>query len=58
MISQLTDEYEINYMDVGFLLLDKNGKIDESLFSDGLHPNNKGYNKIAPKIKNYLQNEK
>jgi len=58
MISQLADEYEINYMDVGFLLLDKKGKIDESLFLDGLHPNNNGYNKIAPKIKNYLQNEK
>jgi lysophospholipase L1-like esterase len=57
MISQLAGEYEINYMDVGMVLLNKNGKIDESLFSDGLHPNNKGYNKIAPKIKNYLQNE-
>jgi lysophospholipase L1-like esterase len=57
MISQLASQYKINYMDVGMVLLNKNGKIDESLFSDGLHPNNKGYNKIAPMIKSYLQNE-
>lgn len=56
MISQLAGKLEINYLDVGIFLLNKDGEIDESLFLDGLHPNNKGYNKIAPKIKDYLQN--
>ena len=58
LISKLASENEINYMDVGGFLLNKDAKIDESLFLDGLHPNNKGYNKIAPEIKKYLQNEK
>lgn len=30
----------------------KNNKIDESLFTDGLHPNEKGYSLIAPLIVN------
>ena len=58
LISKLASENEINYMDVGEFLLNKDAKIDEALFLDGLHPNNKGYNKIAPEIENYLQNEK
>ena len=35
------------YIDVGNKLI-KNGTIDESLFTDGLHPNDKGYSLIAP----------
>lgn len=31
------------YQNAGNILLDANGKLDESLFSDGLHPNEKGY---------------
>lgn len=36
-----------HFVDVGEQLL-KNGRIDESLFTDGLHPNEKGYALIAP----------
>lgn len=36
-----------NYLDVGNRLLLKDGKIDETLFSDGLHPNEEGYARIA-----------
>lgn len=32
--------------------LTKNGEIDESFFTDGLHPNDKGYSLIAPLIVN------
>ncbi len=35
------------FQNAGNVLLDVNGKIDESLFSDGLHPNEKGYNLIG-----------
>lgn len=38
------------YADAGKFLLLPDKKIDESLFSDGLHPNEKGYMKIAETI--------
>jgi lysophospholipase L1-like esterase len=37
----------IKYADAGNLFLKKDRKIDESLFSDGLHPNEKGYEKLG-----------
>ncbi|HSH19930.1 MAG TPA: GDSL-type esterase/lipase family protein, partial [Draconibacterium sp.] len=53
-IAQLAGEMRLNYSDIGAVLLQDNGKIDESLFSDGLHPNAAGYHKLAPKIRNLL----
>ncbi len=41
----------IKYLDPGKELLGKGGKIDESLFTDGLHPNADGYRRIAPYFK-------
>ncbi len=38
------------FADPGNRLLDKSGKIDESFFRDGLHPNAKGYQVIAKDI--------
>ena len=38
---------KIKYLDPGKELLGKGGKIDESLFGDGLHPNAEGYRRIA-----------
>ena len=38
------------YIDAGKGLLLKNGKIDEALFFDGLHPNNAGYARIVDHI--------
>lgn len=35
------------YVDLTPFLVKKDGRIDESLFDDGLHPNEKGYEKIA-----------
>ena len=32
------------------MMLQSDGKINESLFIDGLHPNDKGYAIIAPQI--------
>lgn len=42
-IQSVVKEKGYIYQNAGNLLLDANGKIDESLFSDGLHPNEKGY---------------
>ena len=44
------------YINLSNLLTDKNGIINSSLFSDGLHPNTKGYEKIAEVVKTYLDN--
>lgn len=35
------------YIDLTPFLTKRDGRIDESLFGDGLHPNEKGYKKIA-----------
>lgn len=40
----------IDYVDVGAALLQQDGKIDESCFTDGLHPNEKGYGRIVEQI--------
>ena len=39
---------KVAYADPGKRLLVKGGKIDETLFTDGLHPNEEGYRRIAP----------
>ncbi|MFH6605056.1 SGNH/GDSL hydrolase family protein [Maribacter algicola] len=45
-IERLAKELGINYAYVGDVFLKSDEKIDESLFSDGLHPNKKGYLKM------------
>ena len=35
------------YVNLAPLFVKEDGRIDPSLFSDGLHPNEKGYDKIA-----------
>jgi len=44
----------ITFADAGYLLLKKDKKIDEGLFSDGLHPNATGYEKLGAFINNEL----
>ena len=46
-IKALTKELNIGFADPGKKLLDKKGKIVESYFTDGLHPNADGYKIIA-----------
>ena len=56
LIAQLAGMLNINYADFGKVLLNENGKIEESFFSDGLHPNVAGYSLLGPKIRQYLMN--
>jgi lysophospholipase L1-like esterase len=42
-------------MDPGKVFLKADGKIDESLFSDGLHPNDKGYGLLGAAIKPFVK---
>jgi len=55
LISQLAENLKIIYLDVGKELLLNTGKINEALYKDGLHPNEKGYGKIAPILAKQLQ---
>ncbi|MEK6781191.1 MAG: SGNH/GDSL hydrolase family protein [Bacteroidota bacterium] len=45
----------IRYLDAGKVLLGTNGKIEEALFTDGLHPNAEGYRKLAEFMSPYLK---
>ncbi|MBJ6368963.1 SGNH/GDSL hydrolase family protein [Snuella sedimenti] len=56
-IEKITKTLQVNYLSVGNALLNAKGLINESLFRDGLHPNAKGYNTIAPFIESYLLNK-
>ena len=42
------------YVNPGMVLLGKDGKIDESAFSDGLHPNEKGYKRLGEVLNSEL----
>ncbi len=54
-ITKLATAMKITYINPGQVLLTATGKIDESFFSDGLHPNAAGYNKLAPVLAAYLK---
>lgn len=49
-IRRMAEEGGYTFTDAGTPFLDKQGKIDETLFLDGLHPNAEGYRLIAPTI--------
>ncbi len=54
-IVKVAGEMNVNYLDPGRVLLDGNGKIDETLFTDGLHPNAEGYRRLAKEMAPYLK---
>ena len=54
-IAALAGQVKVQYVSPGIVLLNKQQKIDESLFGDGLHPNAAGYKKLALAIKPYLK---
>lgn len=53
-IVRIAGENNVGYADFGNVLMDDFGKIDESLFTDGLHPNENGYRKLSEVLKQYL----
>lgn len=53
-IAQMTPDVNATFVQPGFVFLKPDGKIDESLFSDGLHPNAEGYRRLAGALKPYL----
>jgi lysophospholipase L1-like esterase len=54
-IAQLAGNLNINYADIGRTLLNQEGRIVDDLFTDGLHPNNEGYARIAKQLIPHLK---
>lgn len=52
---QLAGELRITFADAGSLFLEKNGKLNEALFSDGVHPNAEGYELLGKFIDDKLR---
>lgn len=52
---QITGEADVLFLNPGKVFLKEDGKIDESLFSDGLHPNEKGYGLLGNAIKPFVK---
>lgn len=54
---QLCESFEgsCTYINLFHLLTDKDGVISSSLFRDGLHPNEKGYEVIGVALKKYVK---
>lgn len=46
-LARLAGMLNVRYADPGAALLRSDGTIDESLFTDGLHPNAEGYRRLA-----------
>ncbi|MGN6801058.1 MAG: SGNH/GDSL hydrolase family protein [Ginsengibacter sp.] len=53
-VAKLAGLMNVNYADAGGLFLKPDGKIDESLFSDGLHPTAKGYKMLENFLRPYV----
>ncbi len=56
-IARLAGDLSVNYADWGDVFLQSDHKINEALFSDGLHPNAEGYRKLRSVIQPYLTGE-
>lgn len=56
-IARLAGAENIEYGYLGNVFLQEDGKINESLFSDGLHPNKAGYEKMSLPLQQLLENE-
>jgi lysophospholipase L1-like esterase len=53
-IATLAQQQKVHYVDPGKVLLNSKGRIDESLFGDGLHPNETGYERLGVELQRYL----
>lgn len=48
-------EWDITYVDMSPGFLDEKGELKESLFSDGLHPNARGYEVVVRNLEKYVK---
>lgn len=57
-IAEIAINYQIQYLDPGKLLLNKNGEIDETLFIDGIYLGSEGYRLLSKFLKMELYTTK
>jgi lysophospholipase L1-like esterase len=50
LYKNVASDLKVQYLDAGNIFLEQDNKINESLFLDGLHPNNKGYERLGQLI--------
>lgn len=53
-IEKLSASLQVRYINPGTVLLNNKGRVDESLFVEGLHPNAAGYEKLGAQLSGYL----
>lgn len=53
-LAQVAGEANVKFAQPGLVFLKPDSKIDESFFTDGLHPNAEGYRRLAEKLQPYL----
>lgn len=54
-IKVMTQTQKVSFSDIGKVFLQKDGKINESLFSDGLHPNATGYEELGKAMESLVK---
>jgi len=54
-IAQAAGNLNAVFAQPGTVFLQPDGKIDETLFTDGLHPNAEGYRRLAARLQSYLK---
>lgn len=54
-LAQIAGTFDVNFIDPGKSLLNEEGKIVEDFFSDGLHPNEKGYQRLSEMYAPYIK---
>ncbi|GAB3993341.1 SGNH/GDSL hydrolase family protein [Spirosoma daeguense] len=54
-IAQAAGELNVTFIQPGTVFLKPDGKIDEAMFSDGLHPNAEGYRQLLTKLQPHLK---
>lgn len=55
LTNRLAGESNVQILDFSSFFLNKDGRLKEELFSDGLHPNHKGYEIISKELSKYLE---
>ena len=57
-ITRITGELNATFIQPGAVFLKADGNVEESLFTDGLHPNPEGYRRLVAVLKPYLKGAK
>ncbi len=54
-IRKMTKSEKVAYEDIGNVLLQGDGKVNEAFFSDGLHPNSSGYEELGKLLEGIIK---